>query len=522
MDAELTQAATISPSAPARPSYAAEWRRAGVAILTVSVAVLLLFHGLVEHAVYVWWRSQTFNHCFLIVPLAAYMAWQRKPYAAQFRPTPDLRALLLLPVIGFGYVLVRFAGIIELQQHAVIAMLQVLFLVLLGWSAYRALMWPLLYLFFLVPSGEFLVPTLQDYTAWFSILALRVTGVPIYADGTFIAIPNGNFEVAETCAGVRFLIAALAFGMLYCDVMFRSAWRKLAFMALSIVVPIIANGFRAYGIVLLAYVTNNAAAIAADHIIFGWVFFSFIMVLLMLIGHAFREDDQPYGEPPPPASDAPPPALRTALAAVVAVALMAAAPAWARIVEVRAAPTRAEAFDLVRPTGRWQPVARHGEGWQPSYPQADATTHRAYGNGTRRAELFIAFFASQDSNKKLIGGDNYFDGRKRWRRISGATPTAEIADTGLLPIAERDAGPSGEQRLIWYLYWIDGSFVTSGMRVKLLQTSAELKGGGNGAALVAIATDIGEDVGAATATLDDFARSLGPLSSPLRQLAGRP
>jgi exosortase A len=521
MDAEVTPKLALASEAKAPSTYGTDWRRAGLVMLLASAVVLGLFHDLVAPAVEIWWRSETFNHCFLVLPLAGYMAWQRRAYALAFRPAPDLRALALLPVIGIGYLLMRFAGIVELQQHAVMAMLQVLFLAVLGWPAYRALLWPLLYLFFLVPSGEFLVPWLQDYTAWFSIRALMVTGIPVWADGTFITTPTGNFEVAVACAGVRFLIASLAFGALYADVMYRSAWRKAAFLAASVIVPIIANGFRAYGIVILAHLTDNAAAVAADHIIYGWVFFSFIMLLLMLIGNQYREDDLPYGTAPArplPAT----PTSRLVLAAVGSVALIAVMPAWGQVVEGRLAPIRAEAFAGLQPGEGWRATPTRAQGWSPSFPQADATAHRAYTDGNRRVELFIAYFASQTSTKKVIGGDNKLDVNERWRRISGETATNAIADTGLRPIAERHAGPT-HQRQIWYLYWIDGQFVTSGIKAKLLQASGMLRGGGQGAAMIAIAADHRPDEGdLAAAALADFSRSLPPLAPVLRQLAGMP
>jgi len=353
------------------------------------------------------------------------------------------------------------------------------------------------------------------------VLALNATGVPVYADGTFLTIPNGNFEVAAACAGVRFLIAMLAFGVLYADIMYRDPGRKALFLLASIVAPIVANGFRAYGIVAVGYYSDNAAAVAADHIIYGWVFFSIVMVLLMLAGNRFRQDDLPYGASPPPPSGPAPAASRVTLAAVASVALIAAAPAWARVVEGRAAPVHAAAFADLRAGGAWQPVALGSNAWRPHYPTADAITQRAYSDGRRRVDLFVAFFASQDSEKKLIGGDNRFETAEKWRRIGGAAADVAIADTGLRPIGERHAGP-GRQRLIWYVYWVDGQFVTSGIKAKLLQALASLKGGGRGAAMVALATDVGPEIEPGIAALADFAGALQPLSPVLRRLAGRP
>jgi hypothetical protein len=55
-------------------------------------------------------------------------------------------------------------------------------------------------------------------------------------------------------------------------------------------VPIIANGFRGLGIVYLGYLLDSAQAAAADHIIYGWIFFSFVILVLIALGLPFRQD----------------------------------------------------------------------------------------------------------------------------------------------------------------------------------------------------------------------------------------
>ena len=500
-----------------------DWAVAAAIIALATTAVLLMFHDLVGHAVGLWIRSQVFNHCFAIVPLSGYMIWQRRDWLLRHQPRPQWSALwLMLPIGGF-YLLARFAAILELQEHAVMAMLQVLFLAVLGWPAYRALAWPLLYLFFLVPSGEFLVPKLQEFTAWFSVGLLQLAQVPVWSDGNFITIASGNFEVAEACAGVRFLIASLAFGALYADVMYRSPWRRAGFLLTAAVVPVIANGFRAFGIVYLAHLTGNAAAVEADHLIYGWVFFSFVMLLLILIGNRFREDDRPFGDARAVLDAAPSaPLLQSLAAAIMVVALAAAPAAWAGFVEARPAPLVAAALDGLAATSPWRPVPVGSGGWLPRYPGADLVARRSFSDGRRRVDLYIAYFTRQGPGKKLIGGDVRWNDDGQWRRLGGGEATASLADTGLRPITER-YGRYGGFRRIWYLYWVDGSFAASGTRAKLLQAMAELKGGGRGSAVVAIAADAADEDGKeAQAALADFAAHLAPLQPLLQRLAGRP
>jgi exosortase len=172
-----------------------------------------------------------------------------------------------------------------------ISFVELLFLAVLGKRLWRGMAGPLLYLYFLVPFGDFLTPRLQDFTTWFIQQGLNVLGVPAYIDGYIIEIPQGTFFVAEACAGLRFLIASIAFGCLYALMMYRSPVRRGVFILVSVIVPIIANGFRGLGIVYLGYLLNSAQAAAADHIIYGWLFFSFVILVLIALGLPFRQDD---------------------------------------------------------------------------------------------------------------------------------------------------------------------------------------------------------------------------------------
>src|SRR5439155_2478369 len=96
---------------------------------------------------------------------------------------------------------------------------------ILGLRTWRVLAVPLLYLFFLVPFGEFLVPPLQSLAVHFTKLGLAILGVQNFSDGVVIEIPEGTFIVHQTCSGLRFMFASAAFGVLGPFLMFRSGVR---------------------------------------------------------------------------------------------------------------------------------------------------------------------------------------------------------------------------------------------------------------------------------------------------------
>jgi exosortase/archaeosortase family protein len=140
-----------------------------------------------------------------------------------------------------------------------------------------------------VPFGDFIVPVLQEYTAWFAVWLLQLSGLPMYREGLYISIPAGDFVVAEECSGVRYLIASVALGLIYAYISYRSVWRRAALVALAIALPIIANGIRAWGIIMIAHWTDMEHAVGVDHLIYGWVFFGFVMLLLFWLGSLWWE-----------------------------------------------------------------------------------------------------------------------------------------------------------------------------------------------------------------------------------------
>ena len=70
-----------------------------------------------------------------------------------------------MPFLSGLWLIAAILDIQEARQFLLVAMFEVVVLVALGPRVFWLLLAPLLFLFFLVPSGAFLVPTLQTITA---------------------------------------------------------------------------------------------------------------------------------------------------------------------------------------------------------------------------------------------------------------------------------------------------------------------------------------------------------------------
>ena len=264
-----------------------------VAIAVLAIGALafgLAFHVEVVRAVQVWDESTAYNHCFLILPISAYLVWERRKALAASSPRPNGWLVLAMVPVGLVWLFAAEAQIMEGRELAAMALFQLFILAVVGFKVWRISAFAILYLFFLVPSGAFLTAPMQNFAARFAVDGVQLLGIPVYSNGLNIEVPGARFTVAEACAGLRFLIASIALGTLYGYTMYRSWKRRAAFIVVSTIVPIIANGMRVMGIVVLGYWLGDAQAATADHLIYGWVFFSMVSVILIVMGLPFRQD----------------------------------------------------------------------------------------------------------------------------------------------------------------------------------------------------------------------------------------
>lgn len=430
---------------------------------TVALCVLgfgILFPDAALGAVRVWLVSRTFNHCFLVLPISLFMIWSRRAVLAHTAVEPELRASLVMSVLAVAWLGAAEAGILEAQQLIVITMVQATLWAVLGFALYRKLTAPFLYLYFLVPSGAYLVPVLQSYTARFVVVGLHVLGIPVFSSGAIIEIPAGTFAVAEACAGLRFLVAAIAFGVFFAVITYRSWWRRVAFIMLSIVVPVVANGFRALGLVAAAEWIGNPAAALADHIIYGWIFFSFVLIILVLIGQAFSDQANattaPSARPERPVAQ-PKFSMRMGGAAAACLTVAALGPAASVFLDSGGAVLiPAEAPQVAPP---WR-ESRSWTDWEPIVAEPVRKYRQTFLHGTDRVDRFVALYVGTGRRNDAARQNNRDADERSWS-FNSARHTALSDGRRMLPVDETVWFRGDEKRIVWSFYAINGRIASN-------------------------------------------------------------
>ena len=233
-----------------------------------------------------WWNIDTYSHILLILPILAWLVWIRRDEVARFEAQgwwPGFLCCLLGLAICF---VGRSADINLIAQLGVIVAFQGATFGIVGFRVGLILAFPLAYMFFLVPFGDEIIPPLQYVTAEMATALTRFSGVETVADGIHIDTPAGLFIVAEECSGVKFLVAMVALGVLVAYSCFASWKRRILFLLACVIVPIVANGIRAWATIFIAQYVGAEAAGSFDHIVYGWFFFG--IVIALVLGVAWR------------------------------------------------------------------------------------------------------------------------------------------------------------------------------------------------------------------------------------------
>jgi len=504
------------------------WRRALPALLILIAVILGLYWRTAAGMVEIWWRSETFAHAFLVLPISLWLIWRQRTKLAVMTPRAQPWALLPLLAVAAIWLLADLVTVNTAAQFALVAMLVLAVPAVLGLEVAWAILFPLLFLFFSVPFGEFLLPTLMNHTADFTVFGLQLSGVPVYREGNQFMIPTGTWSVVEACSGVRYLIASLMVGTLFAYLNYRSMWRRVAFIAVAAVVPIVANWLRAYMIVMLGYLSGNRIAVGVDHIIYGWVFFGIVITIMFLIGARWTEPDvapagtqAATGFPRPAGASA-----RSLFGTLLVAGLILLLPL---VVEHRLERSEADAAaPQLRLPGQlasgWSSAGASIASWKPEWVNPSAEAQAAYAGPAGTVGVYIGYYRAQGPQRKLVSSANalvksedhhWNQVRTGGRRIEAGGRTLSVT-TADIQTAVAVGAASPTRLTAWRVYWVANRFIASDAKAKVAGALARLHGQGDDGAVLVLYAE-GEPP-AANAKLEAFAKAnLAPIETLLER-----
>jgi len=265
-----------------------EYRVYGLIGLVLAAQVVWLYWPVLKALAVQLYDDPDSSHGFLVPLISAYFVWERREKLLALPVVPSLWGI---GVLGFGLIMLLIGSVgVELytQRTSLIMVLAGLVLLVLGREFLRVLVFPFVFLLFMVPLPAIVVNAvsfpLQMFAAKTAAFCLFNLGIPVLREGNVIMLASTTLEVAEACSGIRSLQALLALGTVYAYFTQTVMWKRWALVLLSIPIAIAANAFRVSGTGVLAHYFGIEAAEGFYHTFSGWLIFVVAFALLLACG----------------------------------------------------------------------------------------------------------------------------------------------------------------------------------------------------------------------------------------------
>jgi exosortase len=252
----------------------------------VVAGLAVLYRDVVPELVHAWSTDDNYSHGYLIPPIAAYLAWERRQ---KFLAAPSAGSFFGLVVV-LGSIVVLALGVLGIElfltRVSIIGAIGGTVLFLFGWARLRVMLFPIAFLILMVPIPAILFNQiafpLQLIASQFGEAVIRAVDIPVLREGNVLILANISLEVAEACSGIRSLISLLTLGIVFGYIGDGRNWVRTLIALSAIPVAVIANGARVAGTGIAAHYYGQAAAEGFFHEFSGWLVFiaAFAMMLL--------------------------------------------------------------------------------------------------------------------------------------------------------------------------------------------------------------------------------------------------
>ena len=262
-------------------------------MLVPLTAVLLIacYGPLLAGLVRQWSNDPDMTHGFLVLPVVAYVVWQRRAELAALQPAPNWWGLGIA-LCGAGQMLLgTLAAQVFLARTAFLVSLTGAVLFLGGAPALKILAFPLLLLLFLFPLPAIvyarLTLPLQIFASAASEAVLNWIGIPVLRDGNILELPHQRLSVVEACSGIRSLLSLSFLALVYAYFFDRRVGMRWVLLAATVPIAIAANAARVTLMGILSEYRSDLAY-GTFHLFEGWVLFLVALGLLITVHRLLR------------------------------------------------------------------------------------------------------------------------------------------------------------------------------------------------------------------------------------------
>lgn len=254
----------------------------------IAVPLTLIYYSVMKELINDWIRLPDFSHGFLIPAVSLYFVYERRKELSVLSPSTAWGGLGL---IIFGILLLLLGNLATeyfTMRFSLLLVIGGIILFLLGKDFCKTLLFPLIFLIFIIPLPSILMDRItfpmQVFASKVAARSLYFIGIPVLREGNIILLANTSLEVAEACSGIRSLISLLALSVVFAYFSQKVLWKRILLILSTFPIAIIANAARVTGTGILAHRYGDPVAEGFFHNFSGWILFVVAFICLFGIG----------------------------------------------------------------------------------------------------------------------------------------------------------------------------------------------------------------------------------------------
>lgn len=259
----------------------------------IKILILAIFTFLTYMPSFIWmldsWtaRDTYYSHGFLVPFISIFLIWQKREDLAKLRIKSENLGWLFL---GSGVLVYVISALLRINFSAALSVIPViagLVLLFLGKGYLRELVFPILFLLFMIPLPSVAIVNLsfklKILAAKISTRLINLMGVPAIREGSIIKTMHSHLIVEDPCSGIRSLIALIALGALMAYFCKMPKIKKAILFVSSVPIAIATNVIRIVALSLVSEIYGAKYATGLFHDTMGILVFVFAFAGLSLV-----------------------------------------------------------------------------------------------------------------------------------------------------------------------------------------------------------------------------------------------
>ncbi|MDY6865779.1 MAG: exosortase/archaeosortase family protein [Halobacteriota archaeon] len=254
--------------------------------LSIAVLIILLYFRTFTWLIESWVNNPYYSHGFLVPLISGYFIYKKQGTLNGIEREPKNIGILLLILGLLMHGMGQFWTVKFLSGFSLIVVIVGLILLIYGSEAMKSLLFPVLFLAFMVPIPPSFIFSfeMQTFSSAFATDLVNLFGITAVNAGSEIHLENCSFTVGAPCSGLRSIISLMSLGAIFSYIHEGSNISRFSVVLSAIPIAIFANILRISSILAIADIYGSDVAMSFFHNFSGLLFFGLALLMLFAVG----------------------------------------------------------------------------------------------------------------------------------------------------------------------------------------------------------------------------------------------